>query len=81
MVRARRDIRRGEEITVQYLVSILGTHKRRKRLKSEYYFDCKCQRCLDPTEGQTFVSALCCEVCDRGFLLPRDPLDDYSQWR
>ena len=80
-VRARRDIERGEEITVQYLVSVLGTHKRRKKLKSEYYFDCNCVRCSDPTECQTYVSALSCEVCESGYLLPERPLEYYSQWR
>jgi hypothetical protein len=50
-------------------------------LKSEYYFDCNCARCSDPTESQTYVSALSCEVCETGFLLPERPLEYYSQWR
>ena len=28
-------------------------------------------RCRDPTELGTFVSAVCCEVCETGYLLPR----------
>lgn len=35
-VRAQKSIRKGEEITVQYLSSILGTHKRRKRIKGNF---------------------------------------------
>ena len=57
-VKARRDIEAEEEITIQYTTSILGTHKRRKKLRSDYYFDCKCRRCRDVTECGTFVSAI-----------------------
>ena len=32
-VKAQRQIQKGEEITIQYLSTILGTHKRRKRIK------------------------------------------------
>ena len=60
--------------------SLLGTHKRRRRLKAEWYFECSCSRCVDPTECGTMVSAVTCEACEEGFLLPRDPLDCYSDW-
>jgi len=79
-VRAQKAISKGEEITIQYLSTVLGTHKRRKRIKGEWYFDCTCQRCQDPTELETFVSALICEVCEEDFLLPTEPLDMFSPW-
>ena len=34
-MKAQQAIKKGEEISVQYLSTILGTHKRRKRLKSK----------------------------------------------
>ena len=34
-VKAQTNIKKGEEITVQYISTILGTHKRRRRLKSK----------------------------------------------
>ena len=37
-VKATRPIKKGEEITVQYISTILGTHKRRKRVKGMYYY-------------------------------------------
>ena len=46
----------------------------------EWYFDCECERCRDPTELETFVSALICEVCEDDFLLPTEPLDYLSTW-
>lgn len=79
-VRAKQDIPSGEEITVQYLTSVLGTHKRRKRMSSEWHFDCACPRCSDPTECGTYVSGLACEACEEGVLLPANPLDAYSEW-
>ena len=35
-VKAQRPIAKGEEITIQYLSTILGTHKRNKRIKGAY---------------------------------------------
>jgi len=79
-VEARTEIAEGEEITVQYYSSVLGTHKRRRRLKAEWYFWCLCPRCRDPSELGSQVSAVTCELCEEGYMLPRDPLDQYSDW-
>merc|ERR1719278_1868855 len=80
VVVAGRDIQEGEELTVQYHSTILRTHKRRRMVKSEWYFDCSCERCADPTECGTMVAAVVCEACEEGYLLPSDPLDYYSCW-
>jgi len=77
---AKAEIKEGEEITVQYYSSVLGTHKRRRRLKAEWYFWCMCPRCKDPSELQTNVAGVTCELCEEGVMLPRDPLDQYSDW-
>ena len=37
------DIEKGDEITKQHVSSILGNHKRRKRIMSDFYLDCECQ--------------------------------------
>ena len=42
---ARLPIPAGQEITVSYYSSLLGTHKRRRRLRAEWYIDCTCPRC------------------------------------
>lgn len=46
----------------------------------EWHFDCDCSRCQDPTELDTFVSALVCEVCEEDYLLPTEPLNYLSPW-
>ena len=49
-LRAIKDISKGEEITMFYLQWVLPTymkHKRLRRLKDGFGFDCKCKVCLD----------------------------------
>ena len=41
----------------QYVSALETTPMRREKLKSGWYFDCKCGRCTDPTENESFASA------------------------
>ena len=79
-VRARSNIKKGEEISVQYLSALSGNFKRRQKIRDEWYFDCMCRRCSDPTECGSFVSALKCDICYTGVVLPADPLQYDSIW-
>ena len=47
---ARRDIEKGEEITVGYLDTGMCREDRQKKLREAYLFDCKCERCEDPSD-------------------------------
>ena len=47
---AKRDIARGEEISVTYCNPLLGTPARQEKLRRNRFFLCKCTRCNDPTE-------------------------------
>ena len=80
-VRARSNIRKGEEISVQYLSALSGNFKRRKKIRDEWYFDCECRRCSDPTECGSYVSALKCDSCSSGNVLPIDSLEYNSKWK
>ena len=33
--------RAGDEISVQYLSALYGNYKRRRKIREEWYFDCK----------------------------------------
>ena len=79
-VRARVGVKAGEELTVQYLSALNGTHRRRAKIREEWYFDCSCKRCSDPTECGSYISALKCMSCYVGSLLPSNPLDYTSTW-
>merc|ERR1719464_1973491 len=81
-VRARCLIPMGMEISVQYLSALYGNFKRRKKIKDEWYFDCVCRRCSDPTERGSFISAVRCtnSNCVDGYLLPQNSLDSNSTW-
>ncbi|CAG9788862.1 unnamed protein product [Diatraea saccharalis] len=76
-------IEKGCHISTMYSHALWGTQARRQHLKDTKYFSCKCQRCSDPTELGTFLSAMKClgdgYACD-GIHLPEDPLDDETEW-
>ena len=70
VLRARREIVSGEEITIQYVPVSLGQPARGSLLSSGWHFLCHCPRCLDVTEFGTFVSAIKCSRCREGLILP-----------
>ena len=49
-VRAQSSIKKGEEISIQYLSFMFGQLRRKKTINSYWHFDCGCPRCQDPTE-------------------------------
>ena len=52
-------------------------------LKQTKWFDCSCNRCLDPSEHGTYLSALQCRACSdkqEGKLLPKMPTDSKSDY-
>jgi len=68
-------IRAGEEITKQYTSPLEPTQMRQEKLRSGWYFNCRCPRCLDPTEGGAFTSATRCLRCGDGTIMPNNPVD------
>lgn len=84
-IRAALPIKKGDHITTMYTHALWGTQARREHLRETKYFSCKCQRCSDPTELGTYLSALKCmgmnpdEPCG-GIQLPLNPLDDNTEW-
>ncbi|XP_057816340.1 histone-lysine N-methyltransferase ASHR1 isoform X1 [Cryptomeria japonica] len=45
-VRAVETIEEGSELTLSYVEIAANTYSRQKSLKEQYFFDCKCSRCL-----------------------------------
>jgi len=73
----------GEEIVTNYHhyhYQFYGTPYRRTDLKSTWTFECICKRCQDPTENGTYVSAVICDTCKDGRLLPIKPLNFSSDY-
>lgn len=64
VVRAAVPIKRGQHLTSCYTDSLSTTSLRQEHLRSTKYFTCGCKRCMDPTELQTFTSALKCSECE-----------------
>ncbi|CAG9564520.1 unnamed protein product [Danaus chrysippus] len=83
-------IAKGEEITATYTQTLWGTLDRRKFLKSNKYFDCKCERCADPTEFGTYLGNIYCTMCNNtnaddsrkgSMLVSTNPLDETALWK
>lgn len=70
ILRAKRRLEAGEEITLCYTDLWVGQPHRRIKLSKTWYFDCKCPRCSDVTEFGTNMSALKCSSCSEGLVLP-----------
>ena len=77
---AVRDIKAGEEILTSYLRPSMCALLRRKAIKTGWYFDCSCPRCVDPRELGANTNTLLCPACSRGHLLPSSPLEYQSDW-
>ncbi|XP_045451453.1 SET domain-containing protein SmydA-8 [Melitaea cinxia] len=77
-------IPKGSHIATMYSHALWGTQARRQHLKDTKYFSCTCQRCSDPTELGTYLSAMKCFGDDKGpcdgVHLPEDPLDEETEW-
>ena len=62
-----------------------ATYARRPVLRAKWYFDCACDRCVDPTEYGSYLSALLCpspspsKPC-LGLVLSCNPLSGPSNW-
>ena len=80
-VRAKRGIRAGEEICIQYLLDTQPTRLRRQLIARKWFFLCSCLRCSDKTEAGTFLDGLKCQSrsCE-GRVLPVSPLDPETEY-
>ena len=63
-----------------YTYSLSGTQERQFHLLEGKFFQCKCQRCLDPTELGTNFSTLKCQKCQTGNVTSSDPLSKFSKY-
>ena len=80
-VRAKRGIRAGEEICIQYLLDTQPTRLRRQLIARKWLFLCSCGRCSDRTEAGTFLDGLQCQARScQGRVLPVSPLDTETQY-
>jgi len=69
-IRSTRPIKKGEKLTISYYDALMPTPRRQKMLKEKHLFDCKCTRCLDPTDNGTFGNSLLCQQCSGGINSP-----------
>ena len=80
-VQAQTNIEAGDEILINYTAFIIGTSFRRRKLMKNWYFQCSCERCRDPTELGSHLSSLVCPKCDQGIMTQLEPLKENSPWK
>lgn len=73
---ATRHIRKDEQIFISYSQLLWSTNTRRMHMMMSKQFFCACDRCADPTESGTNLSAIRCQnkPCT-GLLLPIEPIN------
>ena len=70
--RATVPISAGSPITTHYVSPLLNISTRQQRLREKWFFDCKCERCCSPTDNGAYTSALQCQGCETGYLVPQN---------
>lgn len=73
---ASRSIKKDEQIFISYSQLLWGTILRRMHLMMSKQFLCTCDRCIDPTERSTHLSAIRCQdrACS-GLVCPIEPVN------
>ncbi|XP_051172680.1 SET domain-containing protein SmydA-8-like [Leptopilina boulardi] len=78
-VKAVTFIKKGEHLSTTYTHVFWSTRVRRDHLLATKYFLCSCERCADPSELGSHLGTLKCP-CNEGLILPKDPLDEETEW-
>lgn len=60
VIRAVKPVPRGGHLSICYTDCLWGTVSRQCHLVETKHFTCRCARCVDPTELDTYFSALVC---------------------
>lgn len=73
---AARPIKKDEQIFISYAHILWGTPSRRMFIAISKQFHCTCERCADPTEKSTYLSAIrCVDKSCNGIVLPIEPIN------
>ena len=75
IVRAAKNIKKGEIMWNTYTHALSDTRHRLSELMRCKCFRCYCRRCIDPTEDGTFLGAYKCLKCKAGYLIATDLLE------
>lgn len=66
-----------EELRSKYFTLFLlfpkGITQRLRDLKEQWFFECLCPRCSDPTDAGSFSSSIRCFQCRKALMSPRLP--------
>ena len=82
-IRATKDIKQGQKLTISYIDQLLPTCIRQRLLKQDKFFDCQCSRCMK-TEEEAFVQKLdpdqAKQVIDKAFEESEQIINKPEHW-
>ncbi len=78
-MRALRNIKEGDVISLGYVDLSASTASRRKELSKSYYFYCQCSRCCDSIDNE-LLEALVCSYCSGPLLVHDKQADGLDTW-
>ncbi|XP_026473778.1 SET domain-containing protein SmydA-8 [Ctenocephalides felis] len=79
-VRTTTKVNKDDKLHSCYTYTMNRTIQRQRHVQETKYFQCKCERCRDPTELNTNMSSIRCSRCEHGYVLSENPLDFTSNW-
>ncbi len=66
ILKAIEDVPDFDKIFISYTNILAPTEERKRALKSQYYFDCQCEKCSNAEESDADKSVLLCSSCKGG---------------
>lgn len=78
-IRTAVDVHKGEPLLFSYVQPMEPVWARQQDLKDVYYFSCRCTRCEDPSELNTYFSSPKCSKCAEGYVVRTR--QDGNSWR
>lgn len=69
-------IKKDSPLNACYTFTLNGTLDRQQHLQQGKFFQCRCKRCMDPTELGTNFSSLKCQSCHSGNVISSNPLSN-----
>ena len=60
---SQKEITKGQEITITYINLLRAPRERRANLMSQWFFDCQCDRCLNPLPIDHDLATVICPKC------------------
>ncbi|CAB4068094.1 SMYD [Lepeophtheirus salmonis] len=82
VLRSKISIKKGTELTIRYMSFWSHRTQLKDSLNNQWFFNCECERCQDPSDMKTMLSSELCSKCkQKSYLKPINPLNLNTDWQ